>query len=335
MKKNHVTLFGAAIGMLLLILDGQTALSGAREGVDLCIRVLIPSLFPFFVLSGLLTRLLIGHSLAILRPIGNPCGIPKGAESLLLVGLLGGYPVGAQNVADAYRKGFLPEEDALHLLSFCNNAGPAFLFGVIGQQFDQRRAVWLLWMIHILSALLTGAAACRKPGRITLTQHNDITITDALEHSVRIMSCTCGWVVLFRILIAFLERWFLWMFPIPTQVLLTGILELSNGCIRLRDIQPEGLRFCIAGVLLSLGGVCVAMQTATSVRELGLKHYYPGKLLQTGFTLLLCLLLQLTFPPEERFHGSIWLLAPAMTVILLIFLQRKKNISRFPAAIGV
>ena len=41
--------------MLALILDSKTALLGAQSGLDLCVRTVIPSLFPFFVISILLT----------------------------------------------------------------------------------------------------------------------------------------------------------------------------------------------------------------------------------------------------------------------------------------
>ena len=78
--------------MLALILDGRTAIDGARQGIELCLRTVIPSLFPFFVLSILLTSSLLGGSLAVLRPLGRLFGMPDGAESLLIPAFLGGYP---------------------------------------------------------------------------------------------------------------------------------------------------------------------------------------------------------------------------------------------------
>ena len=47
----------AAIVMLILILDGRCALYGAAEGLELCIRTVIPSLFPFFFFSTNVTTL--------------------------------------------------------------------------------------------------------------------------------------------------------------------------------------------------------------------------------------------------------------------------------------
>ena len=100
-KRKPYTGIWAAAGMLLLILDARTGFQGAAEGIRLCISSVIPSLFPFFVLSMVLTGAIAGSTWRGLRPLGRLCGLPKGAESLLVVGLMGGYPVGAQSIAQA------------------------------------------------------------------------------------------------------------------------------------------------------------------------------------------------------------------------------------------
>ena len=130
--QNRLLTFGSAAGMLILILDSKTALSGASGGIDLCIRTLIPSLFPFFVLSVLLTGALSGQAGKYLRSIGTICKVPEGAESLIAVSILGGYPAGAQNVSVLFRRGQINASQAARLLAFCNNAGPAFIFSAVG-----------------------------------------------------------------------------------------------------------------------------------------------------------------------------------------------------------
>ena len=87
--KIYIALLSTA-GMLLLIFDGKTAQSAAIAGIDLCIRMLIPALFPFLVLSVLLTSALCSHSARWLQWFCRIIRIPKGAESLLVVSTLGG-----------------------------------------------------------------------------------------------------------------------------------------------------------------------------------------------------------------------------------------------------
>ena len=323
MKRKLWTGIPAAIGLLVLILDTKTALSGASQALELCIRTVIPSLLPFFVLSILLTSALTGESIPFLRRLGRLCGVPRGAESLLLIGMLGGYPAGAQCVAQAN----LRKQDAQRMIAFCNLAGPAFLFGIVAGKFSSSCAPWLLWGIHIFSALFV---ANLLPGKsretAVLRSGNPLRISDALQASV------CGWIILFRILIAFLERWFLWLLPIPAQVTITGILELSNGCCDLGRISSEGLRFIIAAAILASGGLCVTMQTVSVTSGLLLKTYLVGKFLQVLFSIFLAALLQARRMPIPILF---WIAILLAIVITLKFLLKKQNNSSISQLVGV
>lgn len=337
-KHNTMTLICASAGMLVLILDGKTALSGARAGVELCLKTLIPSLFPFFILSILLTGTLVGQSAGVLRPLGKLCRIPQGAESLLAVGLLGGYPVGAQNVALACRAGKLSQADGARMLAFCNNAGPAFLFGIIGPMFSSPKLPWLLWGIHIFSALAVGMILPGGDSTTTvLPAETRISIQEALEKSVKVMALVCGWVILFRMLLTILDRWLFWALPVSAQVALAGLLELSNGCVQLIRIDSEGLRFVIAAVLLAFGGLCVTMQTASVAKGIPLSLYFPGKLLQALISFLLAAICQMCFPTASRWSFPAPFLAAGMIIcgFALLFLRRQKKSSSIPAASGV
>lgn len=268
--------------MFILILDPKTALVGAGAGVKLCIYSVIPSLFPFFVLSGLLTGALSGKAIPLLRPLGKLCGVPEGGESILAVGLLGGYPVGAQSIAQAYSSGQLDKKTARRLLGFCSNAGPSFLFGIVAAQFSSPLAPWALWAVVLLSAMLTGALLPGKTGGAMNPAAGEISVTAALHRALHAIGAVCGWVVLFRVLTAYLEKWGVSALPRAAQTIVTGLLELTNGCCALEMIGDEKLRFTVAAGLLCFGGLCVTMQTASVTGDLGIRSYLMGKLMQTG-----------------------------------------------------
>ncbi len=336
--KKHISTIAAGILLFILILDSKTAISGAADGVDLCIRTLIPSLFPFLVICAMLTAGLSGFSVSFLRPLGRLCKIPSGSESLLLIGFIGGYPVGAANIAQAYRSGRLTQEDAQRMLGFCSNAGPSFLFGILAPLFDSPAIPWILWMIHLLSAILVAVLLPGTCNRISLiTSETHLSFPKALEQGTKTMALICGWVILFRILLTFLNRWIFCFFPIPAQILLSGVLELSNGCIQLANIQTQGLAFIIASVMLAQGGLCVAMQTRSVTAGLSLKAYFPGKLLQSGFSFLLCLPFQSTFAVGQQHPVSNALICIVILCILLLLclLHRTEKRSSNPMAIGV
>lgn len=318
----------AAIGVLVLILDTKTALSGAAEGIRLCLQTVIPSLFPFLFLSVMLTSGLSGHSIAFLRPLCRHLRIPDGAESLLVVGLVGGYPVGAQCVAEAARSGIISRENADRMLAFCSNAGPAFLFGIGSSMFAEKWMCWALWGIHIVSALLVGifipGGSCENA---TVFPSSGCSATQALQRSVRVMATICGWVVIFRIILVFCQRWFLWLLPVWAQCLLAGILELTNGCCALAQIEQVQLRFALCALMISFGGLCVTMQTYSVTQELNPSLYLPGKLLQS----LLSGLLAAAVISRE----IVWIIPTLLiTVLMLLCIFRKKSqkgIAFFPS----
>ncbi len=324
MKQKIRTGIFAAIGMLLMILDTKTALSGAQSAITLCLMTVIPSLLPFFLFSILLTESLSGLQTKLFAPLGRLCRMPAGSESLLLIGLLGGYPTGAQAVADCYANGQLSKTDARRMLGFCSNAGPSFLFGITALAFTDPAAPWLLWSIHIFSALMTGAllpGGSRKS--IRMPRGKPISVSAALTRSLAVMARICGWILIFRVILAFLIRWILWLLPTEMQAIIFGITELTIGCANLSTLGSEGLRFTAAAAFLGFGGICVVMQTLSVTEKTGIGMYLPGKLLQCLISILLAAVTQSIFLENSIFiHPGIYIFLPLVVVSTVFILQR-------------
>lgn len=324
-NRQFWTLTGASVGIFLLILDGNTALAGAREGINLSIRTVIPSLFPFFVLSILITQSTTGTDLPVLRFLGKLFGLPKGAGSLLIPAFLGGYPVGAQSIASLHSRSLLSKTAAEKLLAFCNNAGPAFMFGMVRSMFPEKWMIWMLWGIHIGSAWLVSLSVPCEHNSCTIPHDQDITLSNALTAAIRVMVQVCGWVILFRIVIAFLCRWLFWFFPVAVQVALMGLLELSNGCCSLNLIENPDVRFMICSGILAFGGLCVTMQTVSVTNGLTLKYYFLGKGLQTVYSIFL----------SAAVVRNFWFLIPVLAMNFLLIPRKRRKNSRNPLLLGV
>ncbi|MBO5317825.1 MAG: hypothetical protein J6A74_05230 [Oscillospiraceae bacterium] len=272
---------------LILILDVKCAISGVSGGIDLCLRTVIPAIFPFLILSPLL--LAQTPDLSLLHPVGTLLRIPKGSESIMVSSFLCGYPVGAQMVSNSWKSGQLTTSDARRMLAFCNNAGPAFIFGIGGSLFSEKWAPWVLWLIHILSALVVGVVLPGNSSHHSFQFNNKPTsFRKNLENSVVTMGYICGWVILFRTIAAFLQRWILWFFPKWAEIMIFGFLELSSGCTSAHSLNDPVARFLLLSAFFSFGGICVHMQTASVTS--GLKAtipYLTGKLLHCSFSILL------------------------------------------------
>ena len=302
-KRQRLSFVLASVGMLILILDTKTALEGAIEAIEMCMYTVVPTLFPLIVISSIVTGGIGTLSISGLKPLRRLCKIPSGAEPLFILGLIAGYPVGAEAISLAYRQGNLRKEHAERLLGFCSNAGPAFIFGMTSILFSSRAIPWVLWAIQIISAIITGILL---PGQQSLNaeyKHNGqpVTIGTALNRGLRVSAIISGWVIMFRIIIAFSNRWFLWSFPASAQSIYCGFLELTNGCFSLKNISSEGMRFILCSYFLSFGGICVFLQTTTVATKLNCRTYIRGKALQSILSLLISTALHyFLFPVESR-----------------------------------
>lgn len=316
MRMSTTTLLIPYLGIFMLILDAETALVGAKEGIQLCMQTVVPSLFPFFVLSSLATAGLSERTLGFLSPVAGLLRIPVGSEQFWLVGLLGGYPVGARVLSQAHRNGLLNSADYARMMAFCSNCGPSFIFGLGSHLFVNDLWCWLLWLIHILVSMVV---ALLTPGGEQTTIHTTLqpraSLSDSMASAVRTMGYVCGWVVLFRVMIAFAQDWFLWVFPKWIQISLLGFLELANGCAQLYTVAEEPVRFVFFSVFIGFGGACVALQTKSLSGDFGM--YLPGKVMHG---LLSGLLAGILVFDRIRLHLAILML---LSAAIYYFLTRR------------
>lgn len=265
MRKRTAALVLLA-AMAALILDSRCAADSARGALQLCASTLIPSLFPLFVLSAMLVPGLKRIRIPLLSRL---LGIPDGSEGIFLLGCAGGFPVGAACIAQAVEQKTLSKADGERMLGLCSFCGPSFLFGVIASIFTLSEAL-LLFILQLETALLTGAfwphpsrASCQTPAE-------PISLPEAVRRSIGSMASVCAWVVLAGVAAGFLNRWLFPLLPSVLGVLLTGILELTNGVFALAPL-PHDLRFLLCAVFVSFGGVSVLLQIGGLAAQAGLR----------------------------------------------------------------
>ena len=142
-----------------LVIFSKTNLSAAKNGLTLWATCVVPSLFPFFVITNLLSRTKVvtvfGKLLdKFMRPIFNIPGIGGFA---FVMGLISGYPVGAKVVSDFRENGLVSKDEGERLLAFTNNSGPLFILSSVGiSLFGDTRTGLLLLCTHILSCITVG-----------------------------------------------------------------------------------------------------------------------------------------------------------------------------------
>lgn len=301
----------AVLMMLLgLILFPSESVTAAKDGVELCLNVILPSLFPFFVLSTLCVELGLIQGLGrllekMMMPLFRVGGACAGA---FLLGIVGGYPVGARTAIALYEKGQCSKTEAERLLSFCNNSGPAFILGVVGAGIFSSSAAGLwLYGAHVAASVLVGIlfrfygkSEPVSPGRLQTTPAAGSfaeAFTGAVKNAFQSTLNICAFVIFFTVVIrllfltgviTYLAGFLSWLLgdlgvnKAFIESILTGIIEMTSGVWSLRDMAASlGSRLCMAAFILGWAGLSVHCQVLSFIGSSGLstKTYFFGKLL--------------------------------------------------------
>lgn len=281
--KKLFAIIPVLIFAVLLAIYPKEACAAARDGLTLCAVTVIPSLFPFFVVTALLLRLGLDSVIRVLcAPFMGPLFRLRGeCAAPLLAGFLGGYPTGARSAAQLYEQGVLTREETELLLGFCNNCGIGFLVGFVGAGiFHSVRTGIMLLVVHIISALLGGVILCRvvrrkksvpqlscqlPVQRVSFPNALTASVSGALTSTLTV----CAYIVFFRVVSALLPE------------SLRGISAAVEmvGAVASLDVNAAG--FVAAAGITAWGGASVHCQTMAVAGELSLRRHTVGKLLQT------------------------------------------------------
>lgn len=325
-RLQSILLLLATYGLLCYPQETSQAVT---EGLSLCGKVIIPALFPFFILSSLILNLGLYQGIGKLMGGIMPkvFGLNPNCATALLLGFIGGYPVGAKTTLSLYQEKLCSKGEAEHLLGFANNAGPAFIIGVIGSGiFGSGEISLLLYASHILGCIATGVLLASVKQTVqsnTATgQHKSNppfiptflqAVTTAMDNSFQI----CSFILCFSVIITLLElsgafyvlAHVLEVF-LPSEYtvpLMMGIIELSTGVTGLSHSSDPQIQLMLMAFLLGWAGLSIHCQVFALVLDSGLslKPYLLGNLCQGVISAGVIWLF---------FYGSIW------HILLLILL---------------
>lgn len=283
--KRHTRRCAAVLALLCgaaLLRWQEEARLAAQEGLTLALGSVLPSLFPFFVLSSLLPALGVAEALGrLLEPLmGTLFHLSGTGAGALALGLLGGYPTGARAVSELAAQRLCPQEEAERLLPVCNACGPAFFLSFLGEGCFGSVAVGArLYLIHVLAALLTGMLlrpARRPPPASRRSAPREepplsLAFVRAVQSGLAAFGSVAAFVILFSVLLRPLRQ-------LLGESALLGLAELFSGAAAL---QPTARDFVLAAALTGFGGLSVHAQSMAFFLPAGLSgHWYlRGKLL--------------------------------------------------------
>lgn len=285
------------------------ASAGAMKGLKISSSVIIPSLFPFTVCSVYFQKsgglLWLSNKLdKITKKIFNFSGTEF---SVILLSLLGGYPIGAKITNELFVRGELDKTTAKKLLRFCINPSPAFFISMVGMNIFKNTLVGVILFISnaisclILSCLFTPKT--KKPP-IANAKSKGENFSDSFVYSVligaEITINICAFVVLFSAICEILKT-----MPISLKAysFIAPFLEISFG---ITEISQIGIPTYFYGFLLSFGGISTIFQVKQAAKNINPSFIFIlfHRIVHGFMTLLISLLLFKLFPINYEVFSS-------------------------------
>ncbi|MBP3539691.1 MAG: sporulation protein [Oscillospiraceae bacterium] len=309
--KNKIAVICSLGTLAALIFSSAAVLDSCKAALMLCAELIIPSLFPFVVVSIILNRLgLPGFIARASAPAARLLfGVSGAGSSALIMGLMGGYPLGAAYIADMHESGAIDTDEAEQLLGFCNNSGPAFIIGAVGAGvFSSAKVGIFLYLVHISAAILTGIIL--KSRRVTSSAAKpaapsplpfSLALPEAVKQAVTAIINVCGFVVCFSVFVGLLDAHGVFSVLVGfisartgfelhwVRALLMGILELGSGVGAMRGLYALPINLALAAFILGWGGLSVHFQTLALLAGSNIKGalHFAGRLISASIACVL------------------------------------------------
>ena len=313
---RNLLVFCLTVGGIVGILAyPEISCDAAEKGIEISLSVLIPTLFPFLVLSGVFIKFGFAEKLGRLAGgftkkifcVGGNC------SCAMVLGLISGFPVGAKTVATLYKDGACTKTDAERTLAFCNNAGPSFILGTVGVGIWQSgKTGWLLWGVQVISSVLVGVCVGRiwkgtdTESPVSKTEKFEkaekktflrIFLTSVTDGAVSVLYI-CAFVIFFAVVVSLLLHtgiipltagFLCKLFPFfdreAVENVLVGVFEMTTGVGRIGSSAPILQNLALTSAVIGWAGISVHCQVLSYICDGGLspKPYFLGKVLQTAF----------------------------------------------------
>ncbi len=286
--RGSAFIFFTLLLVMLACFESKDIKVYAINGLRLCYMNIIPTLFPFVVLSD------------ILIGIADAGKIQKSVfPFVMMIGGLCGFPVGAICVKKLYDSCAVNKKEAEILISVSSVPSVAFVVSGIGGMLGNTRYGFILWISVMISSVLTYllfAEKQQKPLFMAQNTKQNIDLSRSIKNAGYVMMNVSSFIVFFSVVIGMATAF------IKSELLvsiISAVLEVGNAGFMISTLDSITINFklILLGFSLSFSGVSVLMQVKSSVEgyDISLKKYLFYKMIEGGICIIFISLFLILF----------------------------------------
>lgn len=302
--KNIIIIFLTLIILYIIIKEKILIKNTIFNALNIWYTNIIPSLFPFFIISDILINYnitnYIPHNLKkILKKIFN---ITDNMLEILLLSILSGFTFEAKNAKTLYENNEITLDEANHIIIFSHFANPIFILGIISILLNNKKISIIILITQYISNLILGLLIrnnFKHTDKIKLKNNNkNFTniLLSSINKSVDTLLSICGILTIFLILSTILVD----VVDISpySETIIKCLLEITIGIDSLSKLNLNNIYITVlTSAFISFGGLSIHMQVKNYLLNtpIDYKYYLLGRILETTLSIIVSFTLCILF----------------------------------------
>ena len=296
---SYIFTLGALLASLFLSDEISHAV---KSSLSLCATVIIPSVFPFIILSDILFHTVKfdgdGRIPRLFRRIFRISG---NGVSAFMMGAVCGFPLGVKCTGELYRDGKISRSDAEKLIGFSNNTGPAFIVSGIGLGLRGNISDGIiLYTVMIASAVAVGiifpsGKESKASPLCTSDKEESFDLIDSIKNAALNTLYICAFLTFFAPMCTFLRlllgesTLYLSLIPFIEVGSAASILSKTSVLSRSGSLALTAFAVCFSGFSVHLQAISFINDTNIRVGKYFLMKLSQG-LIAAFAVYLICIL---------------------------------------------
>ena len=308
LRKNQIITILITLFIALFIINLSICIESTFTGLNLVIKAILPTLFPFSVICNLIIHYDgISFYSNILGPIiCKPLKLSNCSSFPIVASILCGYPLGCKYCCDLYELGYISKEEFLRLLNIASNSSPIFLIGSVGvAMLGNIKYGFILLIANYLSPLIIGFFTKKNthefnnsneyPLKTGGSYNFGVIIKTSIENAINTTLQVGAFVIIFSIIIGIIKNSsliniifnniekVLSLSPNSLYGIFLGSIEYTNGCKILTSISSSIIfKLSAISFICSFSGLSIIGQISsfTGKFNISLKKYSFIKFIQ-------------------------------------------------------
>lgn len=262
---NLPLLFFISIAVILAF-NANAVRESVIDGIRLSALSVIPSLFPFFILSDFLSCGYEPDNGVISRNICRVLGISQTCLGSVLIGFICGFPLGIKSATELYSKGKISREECEKLCAVTNNPSMAFVISGVGAGMRGNIPEGVILYISVVISAIVMCIFIRSKFQKTSDFDNiskqrfdlSLSIKSSALSSLYVSSYIIFFSALLGLIRSICKNDFL-------NIAFATVLEIGNAIFVISKSKALShvFAFTLSGFALGFSGISVFMQAAS------------------------------------------------------------------------